>query len=198
MLIQTRRFTCLFILVPPGDVDGAQGVDDSPPVEKESCGLANWGVPTSKGPRCGGRRVRAPANIGQRCGGRREDIRETENENVDDGPPPEGNDEPPAAPTPPLRCCREAYDYVLRPLSGKIAGSSLAFSVSFFVAATVVENAKPVAIRACFGLAGLCLLVAVVSAVLFGKEKIYEGRKRRDRGGAESTDGRQDVSSSIP
>eukprot|EP00903_Cladosiphon_okamuranus_P010804 g10207.t1 len=74
--------------------------------------------------------------------------------------------------------CREVLDYVLKPLSGKIFSSSLAFAVGFFVAATAVDDSKRVTLNVCFGLAGLCFLVAVIAAVVFVMEKITEGRKR--------------------
>ena len=92
--------------------------------------------------------------------------------------------------------CLEAHNYIFKPLSGKIASSSLAFSVGFFVAATSVDDAKLVTVIACFGLAGLCLLVAVIAAVVFCKEKIEEGRKRsQERAGRT---GQEDGSSLIP
>ena len=79
---------------------------------------------------------------------------------------------------PPSRC-REAHEYVFKPLSGKIASSSLVFSVGFLVAATAIDDAKGVTlVNVCFGLAGLCFLFAVVAALVFGMDKIAEGRKR--------------------
>ena len=63
-------------------------------------------------------------------------------------------------------------------MSGKIASFSLTSAIGFFVAATAIDDAKRTTLVACFGLAALSLLVAVVAAVVFAKEKIVEGRKR--------------------
>lgn len=90
------------------------------------------------------------------------------------GPPvpaPSRGDEKPSR-------CREAYDYVLQPFSGKIASLVFTSAIGFFVAATTINDAKRVTLSVCYGFAAFSLLVAVVAAIVFAKEKIAEGRKR--------------------
>lgn len=76
--------------------------------------------------------------------------------------------------------CRMAFDYVFEPSSGKILGSSLTLAVGFFIASTTIDDTKRVTLSVCFGFAGLCLLVAVVAAVIFVKFKIEEGKRNEE------------------
>eukprot|EP00752_Nemacystus_decipiens_P017775 g15937.t1 len=74
--------------------------------------------------------------------------------------------------------CRNVYDEVLQPRSGKIATFSLSSAIGFFVAATAVDDAKRATLGICYGFAALCLLGAVTAAVVFAKDKVAEGLKR--------------------
>ena len=153
-----RIRTCCFVYfpAPPRDVGGR--VDANDPSPDETTPSPSQDVRGTEG-------VRDPSPDESTFSPSR-DVRETEDDN---DPSPEET-----SPS----WCLEAHDYIFKPLSGKIASSSLAFSVGFFVAATSVHDAKLVTVDICFGLAGLCLLVALIAAVVFCKEKIEEGRKR--------------------
>lgn len=76
--------------------------------------------------------------------------------------------------------CRMAFDYVFEPLSGKILGSSTTLAAGFFIASTTIDDSRRVTLSVCFGLAGLCLLVAVVAAVIFVKLKFEEGKRNEE------------------
>lgn len=74
--------------------------------------------------------------------------------------------------------CREAFQYVLHPLSGKIFSFSLSLAVALFIAATAIDG-NVVVLAVSYGFFALFLLVTVVAGVLLMKRKINEGRRRR-------------------